>query len=636
MKTSPSGKGYWYYIRFEEGESYPRYYRAPQSNPNEIYPPPVNENWDKKVTNSNNETYFPPLLPGEELYLDVPALARNETYFALGAIVLSQDNQYVAYSTDTKGGETCQIYVKHIESGEVWPLYQNSTSLLECDGSIDWNDESNALFYKVMDDAHRPYKLYLRQIFDSDGKWIGIDDQKEEDQLLLEENDELYNLRTGKTFDGKYLIVQCSSKESKEIHYLDLRPDDGDTRSNKLVCIAKRQHKVLYTVKHCHGYWLVQTNIGGLPNLSLKACKVGDEGMDKWKDVVSSNTGEIVFDGGHVRTCDGLTVFTPTATDSDTSSPLAYAVITGREEGMPRVWFLELNEEETAEEGTSPLTVSQLTRLEFDEDAYDVGIGAIRDPTLPYCVIAYDSLVSPPSHIAIPLSNPVELDARKVLKEKEVPGYNKEQYACERTTVRSRDGKTDIPVSLVYHRNVLKDRMNGPIPTHLYGYGSYGASVEASFRSTRLPLLDRGFVYALAHVRGGGENGRPWYDDARYLTKKNTFNDFVDIAEWLVGKGTSAADSTSSIGNGITSPQKLSCEGRSAGGLLVGASINQQPELFNAAIFGVPFVDVACKYMMSWFTLFLTRLSADTTYYSRYNDRFYHSIDSCRGKLSNH
>lgn len=165
-----------------------------------------------------------------------------------------------------------------------------------------------------------------------------------------------------------------------------------------------------------------------------------------------------------------------------------------------------------------------MNRLDFDETAYDVGIGGNRDPSLPYVVISYDSLVTPPSHIAIPLSSPVNLDKRRVLKEKEVPGYEKELYACERTTVRSRDGKTDIPVSLIYHRDVLEEMKRGSIPTHLYGYGSYGASIEASFRATRLPLLKRKVVYALAHVRGGGEMGRPWYDEAKYLTKKNTFN----------------------------------------------------------------------------------------------------------------
>lgn len=197
----------------------------------------------------------------------------------------------------------------------------------------------------------------------------------------------------------------------------------------------------------------------------------------------------------------GVTIFNPQP-DED-GSPLAYAIITGREDGMPRVWIVHLNEELStdAREDSSSLVASQITRLEFEEDAYDVGIGGVRDPSLPYIVIAYDSLVTPPSHIAIPLSDPINLDVRRVLKEKEIPGYDKESYACERTTVLSRDGKTEIPVSLVYHREILEEKSNGGIATHLYGYGSYGASCEASFRGTRLPLLKRKVVYALAHVR---------------------------------------------------------------------------------------------------------------------------------------
>ncbi|KAL9183871.1 hypothetical protein ACHAXT_004727 [Thalassiosira profunda] len=604
LKTTEDGTSYWYYARFEEGESYLRYCRAPQSA-GELYPK-INEGWETRIATANNESVLSPLMDGEEIYLDVPAMARNKTYLAVGAIAISPNQKYVAYSLDEKGGETCQLYVKHFASGKVWALRDlknndGKTDLLECDGSVVWNDESDALFYVLFDDTQRPHKLYRRQVFGSEGQWIDVEDQTEEDKLLLKEPDGLYSLRTSKTFDGKYLTVRCSSKESSEVHYLDLRPEgnEGNAATNKLVCIAKRQSKVLYRVTHCRGHWLVQTNIGDLPNLSLKACRVGEEGMENWKDVVSTDNGEpvSVFDGGHERSLDGVTVFNPKS-EEGSSSPLAYAVVTGREEGMPRVWVMEFNERDTTNNSNAgPLVVSKMRRLEFDEAAYDVGLGGNRDPTLPYVVLSYDSLVTPPSHIAIPLSDPVDLSKRRVLKEKEVPGYDKECYSCERTTVRSRDGKTDIPVSLVYHRDVLEEIGKGPVATHLYGYGSYGASIEASFRATRLPLLKRKVVYALAHVRGGGEMGRPWYDEAKYLTKRNTFDDFVDVARWLAGThgATDAPGETNqSIGKGITSPSKLSCEGRSAGGLLIGASLNQHPELFRAAILGVPFVDVAC------------------------------------------
>ena len=182
-----------------------------------------------------------------------------------------------------------------------------STDLLECDGSVVWNDASDALFYVTMDEMHRPHKLYCRRIFDSDGHWI--DAEVQNDELLMAEDDELYNLRIAKSFDGRYLLVRSSSKESSEVHYLDLRHEMGSkgmSLAKNLVCIAKRKHKVLYRVTHCQGYWLVQTNIGGLPNLSLKACRVGEEGMETWRDVVSSYTDAPVpvFDGGHARSLD--------------------------------------------------------------------------------------------------------------------------------------------------------------------------------------------------------------------------------------------------------------------------------------------------------------------------------------------
>jgi len=405
-------------------------------------------------------------------------------------------------------------------------------------------------------------------------------------------------LRISKTFDSRYLVLTCSAKESTELHYLDLErsTEIEDSVAKQLVCISKRLDKLCYRITHCSGYWLIQTNNMGItPNVSLKACRIGEEkDSSSWLDVVDTEN-EVMFNGADGRSLEGVTIFSPP--DANDNAPLAYAVVCGREEGIPRIWILELAEVDL-NDATMPLKVSQLhvtksCRLEFDEGAYDCGIGANKDNTLPYVVVSYDSLVTPPSHIAIPLSNPENFEARRVLKAKQVEGYEKELFGCERFTVKSRDGKTEIPVSMVFQHDAFT-KTNGNIPVHLFGYGSYGASVEASFRSTRIPLLRRGVVFVLAHVRGGGENGRPWYEEqGKYLNKISTFNDFVDVARWLTDKSTQqgAANET---GRGITNPSKLSCEGRSAGGLLIGASINQAPELFRAAILGVPFVDLMC------------------------------------------
>ncbi|KAL7520807.1 hypothetical protein ACHAWX_005510 [Stephanocyclus meneghinianus] len=601
--TAPVAEGhYWYYSKYEEGVGYPIYCRAPRKS-HDFYPP-AGLRRDPSLPSLS-------LLPGEEVYLNVPEIAQNQTYLAVGTIAVSKTQEYVAYTLDEMGGETCHFYVRHISSGEEWVLYDDDhgshKKLLEGYGAVVWDEESMGIFYVTMDETHRPHWVYYRRLFRLDGSYVERT-ERQHDELLLEEQDKRFNVHIEKTFDGKYLLISSSSSEASEVHYLDLRPRyvTGRPIATDLACIARRRNKVLYRVAHCKGYWLVLTNQGGSPNLSLMACPVGIE--ENWNQVVLQTTGNAVFDGGHHRSLDGIKVFDPSSDNTGGfSSPYAFGVATGREDGLPRVWILEFHEDEQvlrSSSDSSPLVATKFTRLEFAEAAFNVGIGAFnRDPTLPYVVVDYDSLVTPLSNIAVPLSNPSDLDARRLLKEKEVPGYEKKLYACERTTVSSRDGKTDIPISLVFRRDVLHHHAGNSsgIPIHLYGYGSYGSSIEASFRATRLPLLNRGVVFAIAHVRGGGEMGRPWYEDAKYLCKIKSFNDFVDVARWLTGDNVETSES--SLGNdsaydahwyGITTAAKLSCEGRSAGGLLIGAAINQAPHLFRAAILGVPFVDVLC------------------------------------------
>ena len=574
--TPPIAMGkYWYYERWEEGLSYQRYCRAPR-NFDDVYPPPVNKSWNK----TGDKDTMQPLLYGEEVYLDVPSIAKNKTYLAVGAVVVSPNQEYVAFSLDETGDENCHFHVKHIASGDEWILRDGSEyAALKGYGAIEWDNESSGIFYITTDETQRPSKVYYKRLFDVNGSHASYSES-----LLFEEEDGLFNLHITKTLDMKYLLVISSSTESSEIHYLDLhRGFVGAPKAGSLLCISSRREKVVYRVSHCKGYWLLQTNMGHLPNLGLKSCRVGEEcSMDKWNDVVLSSTGNPIFDGGDKRSLDYITVFQPSGVILDANpDQFAYGVATGREAGMPRIWILDFSN------GT---VVSKVTRLKFDETAFDVSIGINRDPTLPYVVIKYDSLVTPLSHIAVPFHNPNNLSARIILKKTQVPYYEKEQYSCQRITVKSRDKNIDIPVSFVYRRDALLAG-DGNIPLHLYGYGSYGASVEASFRATRLPLLDRGVVYAIAHVRGGGENGRRWYEGAKYLRKQCSFHDFIDVARFVTRAHTLKVRS---FGEGMTKPTKLTIEGRSAGGLLVGASMNQSPSLFQAAILEVPFVDVLC------------------------------------------
>eukprot|EP00532_Pseudo-nitzschia_australis_P000037 CAMPEP_0168204060 /NCGR_PEP_ID=MMETSP0139_2-20121125/25194_1 /TAXON_ID=44445 /ORGANISM="Pseudo-nitzschia australis, Strain 10249 10 AB" /LENGTH=770 /DNA_ID=CAMNT_0008129969 /DNA_START=273 /DNA_END=2585 /DNA_ORIENTATION=- len=532
---SPRSDGFLYYSRTFAGKSYKSFCRAPLSE---------NEDW-VETCKSWDGSAESPVLNGEVTYLDVNALAEGQTYCSTGQVRPSPGgSKFLAYTVDFSGNEVTQLYVKDIASGEVVDHDPN----LECYGAVQWGADDKTLFYLKMDDQKRPYQLY-RRIIGSD----------QPDELLYQEDDELYWVGLSKSFDGKYIFVSSGSKETSETHFLDL--EDANA---KLQCVAKRRKKVLYYVSHRAGHWYINTNVGGSPNMKLMVSKAVAESEEQWQDLKDGN-GQQLFDGGYDRSISGITSFQ------------SHSVATGREGGLPQVWVI-------AYDGKDSVNVKDFVQLKFDEDAFDVGLGANLDCTSDSVVVAYDSLVTPLSYIRIPLDAPTDPEARTILKEQEVPGYDKAQYACERITVASRDGETEIPVSIVYRSDVMEKVKNGEtVPTHLYGYGSYSACMEASFRTTRRTLLDRGMVYVIAHVRGGGEMGRQWYEEpkgAKYLCKKNTFNDFVDVGRWLTED------------RKITTSEQLSCEGRSAGGLLIGASVNQDPELFKAALLGVPFVDV--------------------------------------------
>ena len=533
--TTPRPHGdFFYYTRTQEGKSYTIHCRAPKTP-------------DAALKVEWNGSVDSPILPGEQILLDVNELAKDKPYCSTGAVKKSPSHSLLAYSVDFSGDETCQMYVKDANTHEI----VDHDPELEISGSIAWGADDKVLYYLKLDETHRPYQVYRR--------FLGTDDKS--DELIFEEPDDLYWTGIYKSLDGKYLFVEASSKETSEIHFLDLQDPNA-----ALQCIAKRTPKVLYEVEHCNGQWWISSNIGGLPNMALFTTPAVADSQEQWTLVKDTN-GNVVFPGQYDRSLDGVTCFS------------GHVVASGREGGLPRVWIM--GGIETGSDGT---TVKNIERLSFEENAYDVGLGAHYEFDTHKVVVTYDSLVTPPQSIEIDMN---DVSERTVLKSKNVPGYDKSLYACDRITVTSRDGKTKIPVSLVYRKDTMeKHESSGePAYVHLYGYGSYGACIEADFRATRLPLLNRGIVYVIAHIRGGGEMGRQWYEEpngAKYLCKKNTFNDFVDVARWLVDD------------RKLTSPDKLSCEGRSAGGMLIGSTLNQAPELFKVAIAGVPFVDVVC------------------------------------------
>ena len=529
---TPRPRGdYWYYTRTFEGSSYRQYCRAPKTKDQyEI-------DWDG--------TKESPILPGEEAYLDVNELAKGKSYCSVGAVKPSPSQKFIAYSVDFKGDETYEMHVKNLETGVdvALKVSGDDDKLLETSGSLVWGHDDSVLYYMTMDEQHRPYRLYQRKDWQSDNIV---------NTLLKEEPDDMFWAHVYKSLDGKFIFFETASKETSEVFFL---PTDQELTSTEMQCIAPRRNKVLYEVEHGHGKWWIWTNVDGSPNMKLMTSPVKANSAEDWELVVDGDNKPI-FDGSLEKALDSVTVLE------------SHIVAEGREGGIPRLWVFK------------PETKS-FQRLEFEEAAHDVGLGAHYEFDAKSIAVGYDSLVTPPQTLEITLDSPDQ--DRTVLKSKEVPGYEKELYGCDRLEVLSRDGKTKIPISVVYRNDVMqKVKKEGErVPVHLYGYGSYGSCCEADFDSTRLPLLERGMVYVIAHIRGGAEMGRQWYEEpngAKFLCKKNTFNDFVDVAKFLVSEW--------------TTPDLLSCEGRSAGGMLIGAAINQSPELFRAAILGVPFVDV--------------------------------------------
>lgn len=533
---------YYYYSRTEQGKSYKTHCRAPKTSERDASWVKSNvQKWDGQATT--------PILPGEEILLDENTLAVDQSYCSVGNVETSPLQMILAYSVDFSGDEIYQMVIRNLETGET--MWDDPS--LEIDGSLEWAKDESAIYYVTMDDAHRSYRVHRKRL---DG---GADDE-----LLFEEPDETFNVGISKSLDEKFLFIHSSSAVTAEVHFIDLsHPEAG------LHCIAPRRTNVLYDVEHRHGLWWIVSNVNGSPNMKLMTAPATSNCQDLWTEVLEATTQESLFDGGYERALEGVTAFE------------SFVVAEGRQGGIPRIWLLT-NIDNGSESSTPSKAACEL--LNFSENAYAVGLSSHYEFETDNIVVGYDSLITPLQHIEIDIRDTTQ---RLVLKQKVVPGYNKEDYNYERLTITARDGKTDIPVSMVYRKDVMEDHLASgtAIPVHLYGYGSYGICMESDFDATRLPLLNRKMVYVIAHVRGGGEMGRYWYEEplgAKFLTKKRTFDDFVDVARWLVET------------KQLTKPEMLSCEGRSAGGLLIGASVNQAPELFKVALMGVPFVDVMC------------------------------------------
>ncbi|MEO0406451.1 MAG: S9 family peptidase [Cyanobacteria bacterium P01_A01_bin.135] len=465
----------------------------------------------------------------EEVLLDNNQLAEGEEYFSLGDFEISPNQALLAYSTDTNGSERYTLVFKSLKDGT-----QYDEQLSDVGGAA-WANDNQTLFYTRIDEAHRPYQLWRHQ--------LGTD--PDSDALVYEETDESYYLSIGTTRSEAYLVMSSNSKVTSEVAVLDASQPQGEFK-----IIQPRQKGVEYWVAHHPGNGIIPnserfyivTNEDAI-NFKLMVTPVATPDKAHWQEVIPHREDVMLSD---------IDVFRD------------HLVIYERENGLPtiRVRQLANGDQRGGDE----------RQIEFPEPAYTASGGTMPEFDTTILRFTYTSMVTPPSVFDYDMTT----HERELKKETPVlGGYDRSQYKSERLTAIAADG-TEIPISLVYRNDT---EPSPETPLFLTGYGSYGYPYPAGFSSTRLSLLDRGIVFAIAHIRGGGEMGRKWYEAGKFLYKKNTFTDFIACAQHLINQG-------------WTSAEHLVISGGSAGGLLMGAVLNQRPDLFHGAIAAVPFVDV--------------------------------------------
>lgn len=464
-----------------------------------------------------------PALPGEEVLLDLNELAEGHEYFSLGGSALTLDDTLLAYSVDTEGDERYTVRVKRLADGELLP--DVVTGVL---GGVTWHPDGGSFFYTTVDDAWRSDKVWRHHLGTT----------QEADDLVLHETDARYWVGVGRSRDDRYIFTVSGSKSTTEWSYLDTTlPDAG------LVVFHPRQEGLEYNLEPAviagDSVFLVLHNHSG-PDFELAVAPSSPCGPDSWQPLI-----------GH----------DPRVRLEDVDAFATHLVVHQRSEGLTQLRILDLGEGGVEDDHL----------VGFDREVYTIGSGANPNFSQPTVRLGYTSLAVP--------SSVYDYDVRSrtltLLRRTPVLGhFDVDDYEEHRLWATARDGE-QVPVSLVCRKGA---RGSGPLPTLLYGYGAYEASIDPYFSIPRLSLLDRGAAFAIAHVRGGGEMGRRWYDLGKLEHKTNSFNDFVDVARHLVATGWSR-------------PETLVAEGGSAGGLLMGAVVNQAPELFAGVVANVPFVD---------------------------------------------
>ena len=451
----------------------------------------------------------------EEIYLDPNELSKNYSYYAVAAMDITPDNNILAFSVDTNGSENYVLFMKDLSKNKLLNIR------IEHIQDLQWATDNETLFYTKEDSAHRPYRVYRHE--------FGTEPNR--DIIVYEERDPRYSLGVNRTRSDQYIFIVSSASNSDEWMYI---PAKNPKTPFKIIIPREPDHE--YRVDHWGKYFYIQTNKNA-KTFRMVRVPINNLNEKLWEEVIPYRKDV---------TLEGMDFF------------VNHSVVYEREKGLQKMFVTDMRT------GTSHY-------IEFPDPVYTVYATMNETYNTNIFRYNYQSLIRPSTIFDYNL----DTKETKLIKQQEVlGGYNPSDYVSERIYAKAANG-VEVPISLVYKKGI---KISSSTPLHLSGYGAYGSPSQPAFSSNRLSYLNRGIIAAIAHVRGGGDLGKEWYEDGKLLKKKNTFTDFIACAEHLIAKG-------------YTSKEKLTISGGSAGGLLMGAVTTMRPELFKAVIASVPFVD---------------------------------------------
>ena len=456
----------------------------------------------------------------EEVIFDADLKSKDFKFFNLNSVSHSHDHKYLAYNVDTNGSEHYDLCVEEIETKKVITKKIENTT-----GEIIWHPNNKIIFYTVLDNNHRPNKIFAHE--------IGSDPAN--DQLIYEEKDAAYFCSPSLSQSKNYLLIRTGDHQTSEYWFSQIE-DFGNIK-----CFKKRKDQAEYEIDHANGIFYILNNFNECKNFKISTTSIED--INIWNDYIKYNPKHLLLDFTVLKN---------------------WFVLFQRVDGLNQILIKNL---ENSEEHL----------IKFDDETYELSLSGQYEFDTDLIRISYSSPITPATVYDYNCK-----ETKKILrKTQEIPsGYEKDNYVCKRVLVGAHD-QEQVPLTIFYHKDTPLD---GNAPLLLYGYGSYGITIPDSFSSNRFSLIDRGFIYAIAHIRGGREKGQEWYENGKLMNKKNTFLDFISCAEYLCN-------------NQYTSKGKIIAQGGSAGGLLMGYISNERPDLFLGIIAQVPFVDI-CNTML--------------------------------------